>query len=199
VGFWGTFVVHRGPRSLAQLFADLKPLSDAEESGGAVDGWAVTRAFDSDGELPEDFVTRLRDATAAPALTVRILDSSAGYVCAAGVTTPSWQAWLCLGAACGYLSTGPSPFDDEGNYLGPDWVDPEHEAANAALKERLLSEAPGGMQGAASAVAWAREAGLTPGSIEAIAAVLDRDDARGDAACAEFLELLGVLAEPALN
>ncbi|WP_203898749.1 hypothetical protein [Virgisporangium aliadipatigenens] len=194
MGFWGTFVVHRGARPLTGFFADLEPLRGAEPAGRPVEGWSVTRVFDSDGELPEDFLTRLRDVTDAPALTARVLDSSAAYVCAAGVDTPPWQVWLQLQYALGYLLAPPPPFDEDGNYLGPDWADPEYEAASAALEERLRADAPGGVEGAGAAVAWAREAGLAPVSAEEVAALLDSENVLAEETFFAFLERLGVTA-----
>lgn len=198
MGFWGTFVVHRDPRPLAEVFPELATLAAAgRDTDPTAAGWSVTRTFDADGELPEDFVTRLRDTTQAPAMTARVLDSSAAYVCAAGIDTPPWQVWLHLEGALGYLLDPPAPFDDAGNYLGPDWVDPQYEAACAALRQRLRAEAPGGAEGAAAAVAWARDAGLSPSGAEEVGSVVEGRGPFAEDLFLDLLERLGVIERKA--
>ena len=137
MGFWGTFVVHRGDRALGELLPHVAEFGEAELcAGGAPGGWQVTRVFCSLNELTEGFLTGLRDLTAAPVLAADVLDSDAAFVTALGVQTGPWQTWLNLDAAMGYLVTPPAPFDEDDNYLGDDWVDPEYERGIAALKGR---------------------------------------------------------------
>lgn len=115
---------------------------------------------DSSGQLPGDFLDQLRAATEAPILTGHVLDSSAVQVVATGVSSPSWEVWLQLDSAMGYLLTPSAPFDEDGNLLGADWRDPAYEAEVERTRHEILAEAPGGLPGARSAIAWARDAGL---------------------------------------
>jgi hypothetical protein len=109
----------------------------------------------------------------APVLTGRVLASSAVHVVAAGVSTLSWQVWLQLDSALAYLLVPPAPFDEDGNFLGEDWRDPAYEAEVEQTRREMLAEAPGGVLGARSAIAWARDGGLVPDTIEAVAGILD--------------------------
>lgn len=174
MGFWGSFVVHRGEQLLADLMPGVEAFGEAALCyDGVAGGWQVTRVFARDHPIPTGLLTDLRTATEAPVLAAYILDSDAAFVDALGQLTPGWQAWLGLDGALAHLVPSPPPFDEDGNYLGDDWSDPDHEREVAAIRERTLAETPGGSAAAAAAVAWAAEAGLEPGTPEEIAALLD--------------------------
>jgi len=195
MGFWGTFVVHRGDRALGELLPHVAEFGEAELcAGGAPGGWQVTRVFCSLNELTEGFLTGLRDLTAAPVLAADVLDSDAAFVTALGVHTEPWQTWLNLDAAMGYLRAPPSPFDENDNYLGDDWVDPEYEREIAALKGQILAESPGGEVAAARAVAWALDGGLTPGPAGEVLAALVTDEGFVED---QFFTFIGRLGLPA--
>ena len=195
MGFWGTFVVHHGERALGELLPHIAEFGEAELcAGGAPGGWQVTRVFCSLDELTEGFLAGLRDLTAAPVLAADVLDSDAAFVTALGVQTGPWQTWLNLDAAMGYLVTPPAPFDENDNYLGDDWVDPEYEREIAALKERILAESPGGEVAAARAIAWALDGGLDPGAADEVVAALGSDEGFVED---QFFALIGRLGLPA--
>jgi hypothetical protein len=130
----------------------------------------------------------------APVLTGRVLASSAVHVVAAGVSTLSWQVWLQLDSALAYLLVPPAPFDEDGNFLGEDWRDPAYEAEVDQLRREIVAEAPGGLLGAHSAIAWARDAGLVPDTAEALAAILDGRQTFAEERFFELLRLLGLNA-----
>jgi hypothetical protein len=91
---------------------------------------------------------------------------------ATGSSTPFWDAWLDIDRAVAYTVLPPSPFDEDGNFLGSDWVDPEHEAEVAATRRDMLARTSSGAAAANAAVAWAREAGLSPAPVAEVEAVL---------------------------
>lgn len=174
MGFWGTFVVHRDNRLLADLLSDIAAVGDAELCyDGVSGGWQVTRVLSRFDELPASFLADLRDLTGAPVLAADVLDSDAAFVTALGRHTSGWKAWLHLDAAIGYLAPPPAPFAEDGTYLGDDWSDPDYDLAANAVKEQVLSQTPGGAAAAAAAMAWASEAGLKPGTVEQVTAALD--------------------------
>jgi hypothetical protein len=149
MGYSGWLVVHRGDH-----------------------GWSLSRVgYDQ----PPDHLTRLRDDSGAPVLAAEILDSSAAYVEGLGLSSPDWHVWLQLDSAMAYLITPPAPFDDDDNYLGDDWSDPQYEREVADRKAQLLAAQP--PDPAASARAWALDAGLTPHHPDEVRRVLiaDRD------------------------
>jgi hypothetical protein len=164
VGFWGTFVMHRGEQLLWELLPEISELGDAELLHDGVGGWQVTRVYASLDSLPVDFLAKVRERTTAPVLAADVLDSDAAFVTALGRQTPGWQGWLQLDRALGHLVPPPSPFDEDGNHLGDDRRSPDHEREVAAVKARILGETPGGLAAATAAVQWATEAGLQPGS-----------------------------------
>ncbi|GGN87430.1 hypothetical protein GCM10010112_70070 [Actinoplanes lobatus] len=173
MGFWGSYVIHRGEALVWDLLPEVPELRDGDlEYDQVSGGWQVTRIWASSGDLPDTFLTDLRDATGAPVLAADILDSSAAYVHAVGVGTPFWDTWLDIDAAVAYSALPSSPFDEDGNHLGDDWVDPKYEAEAAATRQRMLAETLSGAAAAAAAVAWAREAGLSPAPVAAVEAVL---------------------------
>ncbi|GGN49123.1 hypothetical protein FHR83_008717 [Actinoplanes campanulatus] len=173
MGFWGSFVIHRGEPLVWELLPEVPELHDGDlEYDQVSGGWQVTRIWASSGDLPDTFLTDLRDATGAPVLAADILDSSAAYVHAVGVRTPFWDTWLDIDGAVAYTALPSSPFDEDGNYLGADWVDPEYEAEAAATRQRMLAETLSGTAAADAAVAWAREAGLEPAPVADVEAAL---------------------------
>ncbi|MDI6105935.1 hypothetical protein QLQ12_45935 [Actinoplanes sp. NEAU-A12] len=155
------------------MLPEVSELQDSDpECSQLSGGWQLTRIWASASDLPDTFLTDLRDATGAPVLAADILDSSAAYVDAVGVGTPFWDTWLNIDSAVGYTAPGPSPFDEDGNYLGDGWVDPEYEAEATAIKERMLAETLSGTAAATAAVAWALEAGLSPAPVAEVEAAL---------------------------
>ena len=177
MGFWGSFVVHRGAAPLGDLLPEVAAVRDAEVLYDGVAGaWQITRMWASSGDLPETFLTQLRDATGAPVLAADILDSDAAYVHALGARTPFWDTWLEIDGAIGHVLTPPAPFDEDDNYLGDDWVDPEYEREAAATKERMLAETLTGAAAASAAVAWAAEAGLMPATVAEVEAALGEEE-----------------------
>jgi len=177
MGFWGSFVVHRGEALLWELLPDVRELRDADLMYDRVGGeWQVSRVWASSGDLPENFLTDLRDGTGAPVLAADILDSDAAYVHAIGVRTPFWDTWLEIDGAIGHVLPPPAPFDDDDNFLGDDWVDPEYEREAAATKERMLAETLTAAAAASAALAWAAEAGLTPAPAAEIETALAEEE-----------------------
>jgi hypothetical protein len=193
MGLWGTFVVLHTDEPLAQTFPAVEAVQKSElRDGPWTAGWQVWLCETRFGELPGDFPDQLRAATGAPALTGLVLDSSAVHVVATGVLTPPWEVWLELDKAMGYLLTPPAPFDENGSFLGDDWRDPEHEAAVEQTRREILAEAPGGVLGARAAIAWARDAGLVPDTIEAVADVLDGSETFAEDLFFRLLRRLGL-------
>lgn len=198
MGFWGSFVVHRGEQLLADLMPGVETFGEAELCyDGVAGGWQVTRVFARDHPLPNGLLTDLRAATGAPVLAAYILDSDAAFVNALGQHTPGWQAWLNLDGALGHLAPPPAPFDEDGNYLGDDWRDPDHEREVAVVREQMLADTPGGSAAAAAAVAWAAEAGLEPGSPEDVTALLAGEDVFVEDLFFALLNRLGLDTEEA--
>ncbi|BCJ55857.1 hypothetical protein Asp14428_73320 [Actinoplanes sp. NBRC 14428] len=162
--------MHRGEALLWELMPDEPGFRHAELVHDA--GWQVTRVGVSSGDLPDTFLTDLRDLTGAPVLAADILDSDAAYVHAVGIDTPFWDTWLEPDGAISHFVLAAAPFDDDDNYLGDDWVDPEWEGRAAEAKRKLLEETLTGAAAASAATAWAVEAGLTPDPIAAVVATL---------------------------
>jgi hypothetical protein len=91
VGFWGTFVVHRGERLLWELLPEVSELDGAKLCYDGVAGdWQVTQVFVRLDRLPGGFLTAVRDTTAAPVLAADVLDSDAALVTALGRHAPGW-------------------------------------------------------------------------------------------------------------
>ncbi|WP_144122834.1 hypothetical protein [Catellatospora sichuanensis] len=173
MGFWGTFVVHRDQRLLADLLPDVAAEADLGLCyDGVSGGWQVTRVHAGYDELPPGFLAELRDLTAAPVLAADVMDSDAALVTALGLDAPGWQAWLQLDGAIGHLEPPPSPFTEDGTYLGDGWCDPDYERHADEVRARILAETPGGTVAAAAAIGWAHEAGLQPGTLEDVTAAL---------------------------
>ena len=81
MGFWGTFIVHRGQRRLAELLPDVDAFRDAILCYDGVCGdWQVTRVFATTAQLPPDYLVALREATGAPVLAADVMDSDAALV-----------------------------------------------------------------------------------------------------------------------
>ncbi|SNT12092.1 hypothetical protein [Actinoplanes regularis] len=127
-------------------------------------------------------------------LAADVIDSSAAYVDAIGVRTPLWATWLNIDSAVGYTVLASSPFDEGGNYLGDDWVDPEYEAEAAAAKKRMLAETLSGTAAATAAVAWAREGGLSPAPVAEVETALTTTEVFVGDQFFEVLNRLGINA-----
>ncbi|MEU8665028.1 hypothetical protein, partial [Actinoplanes philippinensis] len=111
---------------------------------------------------------------------------------AVGVETPFWDTWLNIDSAVGYTVLPPSPFDEDGNYLGAGWVDPEYEAEVAATRQSMLSETLHGTAAASAAVAWAREAGLGPAPVAEVEAALGTTGIFVEEQLFTLFDLLGI-------
>ncbi|GIE76706.1 hypothetical protein Aph02nite_26560 [Actinoplanes philippinensis] len=193
MGFWGSIVVHRGRALARELLPEIPELRDAElEHDQVSGGWQVTRIRATIDDLPDTFLTGLRDATKAPVLAASVLDSSAAYLAAVGVETPFWDTWLNIDSAVGYTVLPSSPFDEDGNYLGAGWVDPEYEAEVAATRQSMLNETLHGTPAASAAVAWAREAGLDPAPIPEVEAALATTETFVEEQLFALIGLLGI-------
>jgi hypothetical protein len=176
MGFWGTFIVHRGQSLLEELLPGVDAFHHAQLCFDGVNGdWQVTRVFAGLADLPSDLLPRLRDATAAAVLAADVLDSDAALVVGLGAQA-EWRTWLQLDRAIGYFELPPAPFDEDDNYLGPDWTDPTYEARAQACKQRLLAETHSGRAAADAAISWAQAASLHPSSAEDIAQTLERNE-----------------------
>ncbi len=159
MGFWGTFVVHKGEPLLSELLPEVEAFRHAELEFDRVSGdWQVTRVFAPLEQLPTDLLARLRDATGAPVLAAEVMDSDGAFVRGLGKRT-EWKVWLQLDGAMGYLLT---PHDGD-----------TYEAEVADLRERILAETPGGAAAAAAAIEWAREASLEPAGLDEVTRVID--------------------------
>ncbi|HEX5542617.1 MAG TPA: hypothetical protein VFX60_13840 [Micromonospora sp.] len=168
-------MVHRDERLLVELLPDVPAFGEGQLCyDGLASGWQVTRVFANFSDLPTYFLADLREATAAPVLAAEVLDSDAAFVTGLGLRTPPWGAWLQLEGALGHLVPPPAPFDEDGNCLGDDWTDPDYEREVATIREEILAETPGGAVAAQAALAWAREAGLEPRSLEELTAAFNR-------------------------
>ncbi|MEV0134850.1 hypothetical protein AB0H83_41135 [Dactylosporangium sp. NPDC050688] len=193
MGFWGTYVVLRSDEPPAQMLPAIRTLQGAVSRGGPWSaGWRVWIVHDPAGSLPDDLLEQLHAVIGAPVLLGRVLDSDAVHVVAAGTSAQPWSVWLQLDSAMGFLLPPPAPFDDDGNYLGDDWRDPAYEAQVELTRGEILAQAPGGMAGARSAQAWARDAGLTPDTVEAITSVLDGHETFAEDLFLLLLQRLGL-------
>ena len=193
MGFCGSYVIHRGESLVWDLLPEVPALRDGDlEYDQVAGGWQVTRIWASSADLPDTFLTDLRDATEAPVLAADILDSSAAYVHAVGVRTPFWDTWLNIDSAVGYSVLAESPFDKDGNYLGADWVDPQSDPTAAAAKRDMRAETRSGAGAATAAVAWAREAGLSPASAAEVEAALAATETFAEDQFFAVLNRLGV-------
>jgi hypothetical protein len=83
---------------------------------------------------------------------------------------------LAPAGSIGFIELAPAPFDEQGNYLGGDWTDPDYLVRAETCKQRILADAPGGRAAAEAAIAWAYEAGLRPLTAEEIMQTLRRND-----------------------
>jgi hypothetical protein len=192
-GLSGSYVVHRGEALVWDLLPEVPGLRNGDlEYDQVSGGWQATRIWASSGDLPETFLADLRDATGAPVLAADILNSDAAYVRALGVRTPFWDTWLDIDGAIAHSVSPPSPFDDDGNYLGDDWVDPRYEAEAAAAKQDMLARTLSGTAAATAAVAWAREAGLSPAPVAAVEAALATTETFVEDQFFEVLNRLGI-------
>lgn len=193
VGFKGAYVVYRGDQPLTQLVGREPDFLDAESCEGPwYSDWQVWRVSGWPEDLPAGLLPRLRNAAEAPVLAGEFWDDSAVHVKGLGLRTPPWQVWLKIHGVLGYMLTPPAPFDDDDNFLGEDWTDPEYEREVEQLRRRLLAEAPGGLEGAHKAVNWATEAGLQTLSLAEIAETIDRDEGFSKDIFDELLARLGV-------
>lgn len=193
MGFKGAYVVYRGDQPLTQLVGREPDLLDAESCEGPwYSDWQVWRVFGWPEDLPADLLPRLRNAAKAPVLAGEFWDDSAVHVKGLGLLTPPWQVWLKIDDVPGYMLTPPAPFDEDDNFLGEDWNDPEYEREVEQLRRRLLAAAPGGLEGAHKAVNWATEAGLQTLSLAEIAETIDRDEGFSRDIFDELLVRLGV-------
>jgi hypothetical protein len=196
MGFWGTFVVYRGSEPLPALLPSVMAARDADRlDDPCAPQWQIWRVWNSSGQLPDDTLEILGAATGAPVLAGQVMDSDAVHVFGLGDRSGRWTAWLQIDGAIGHLEPAPAPFDEDDNYLGDDWTDPEYELEAAALRERLLVEAPGGQAGARRALEWAAEAGLTSQSAEAVPIVLDDGEVFAEDLFFRLLTALGVCEE----
>lgn len=163
MGFWGTMVVHRGERLLAELLPEIEAFHWAALDYDRVNGaWQVSRIHTALRDLPADLLPRLRDATGAPVLVAEVFASDGAFVHALGNQTVC-RAWLQLDGALGYLLTPYTINGDDSAYV----------RENDDLRVKILAEAPGGAVAAAAAIEWAHEAGLTPTGPDELAAVFD--------------------------
>ncbi|GAA4509657.1 hypothetical protein GCM10023191_071100 [Actinoallomurus oryzae] len=193
VGFKGAYVVYRGDQPLTKLVGRGSDLLGAGSCEGPwYSDWQVWRVFGWPEDLPVDLLPELRNATKAPVLAGEFWDDSAVHVKGLGLRTPPWQVWLKLDGVLGYMLTPPAPFDEDDNFLGEDWTDPEYEREVEQLRRRLLAAAPGGLEGAHKAVNWATEAGLQTLSPAEIAETIDRDEDFSQDIFDELLARLGV-------
>ncbi|MEU0562321.1 hypothetical protein [Dactylosporangium sp. NPDC006015] len=195
MGFWGTYVVLRSDEPPAHVLPAIAALQGAVSRDGPWSaGWRVWVVRDSAGSLPDDLLEQLHAVTGSPVLLGRVLDSDAVHVVATGTSVRRWEVWLQLKYAMGHLLTPPASFDDD-NYLGDDWRDPAYEAQVEVTRLEILAQAPGGMTGARSAQAWARDACLVPDTVEAIASVLDGDETFAEGLFFQLLQRLGLNPE----
>lgn len=163
VGFWGFLIVHQGEPLLADLFPEVEAFRQADLDYDRVNGaWQVSRVHAAPPDLPTDLLPRLRDLTGAPVIAADVCDSDGAFVRALGHRVDC-RAWLQLDGALGYLLTPYTINGDDSAYL----------RENADLRTKILAETPGGVVAAAAAIEWAHQAGLTPVSVDELAAVFD--------------------------
>lgn len=170
MGFWGTIVVARSDRPLAELDA-LRPLVDEDlwHCRGD-DGWQALQMHRvPDNCYPpvtgpgEEWLTDLLTQTGHPVLAGVVLASDGGQVIGHGRDTGRWSGWVKLEHLLAYLDhewragIQPDPDEDLPDDLDAHWRE-RYRTACLPLYE-LVPPAP---VAAPAAVAWAREAGFAP-------------------------------------
>lgn len=178
------YVVYRDTRSFEQLCPGV-----AESSVCGLGPWQVWRVLETQGQLPETFLTDLRAVTGGPVLAADVWDSDAALVTALPVDGPAWVGWLNVDAAVSHSVQERPPFDEDDNYLGDGWVDPQYPPRAAAERERLLAWAPGSPAGLH---AWALAAGLSPAPAEVLAATINTEETFIEERFFPLLEQLGL-------
>ena len=204
VGFWGTFIVTRADRPLAELPALAASAGRASGRGQGPDGWQgvqISKGPDGwDTGAWEDTLRALMDQTGNPVIATTILDSDCGQLVGWSPGAGRWRGWLDLKSALAY-SDGSMVQGDNGTiYWDPDGqihsVEDEltegdrerHQRRYREEKARFLAIGPDAEGAAPLAVTWALEAGLQPDPA-AVLAVLQHREVFGER---QFFRLLAV-------
>jgi hypothetical protein len=195
MGFWGSFAVYRSSEPLTTLAAFL-PVEAEPCIGPWHTGWQVWRVHDREGDFFDQLTEHLSKTTGAPVMLGQVLDSDGVHVRGSGPASGQWQIWLHLDRALGHLCPPPAPFDEDDNYLGDDWTDPDYEEDLTAERQRWAAVAPGGVTGAQRAIDLAVEAGLSPKPAEKVAAIIDGQAVFAEELFFDLLEALG-FSDPA--
>ncbi|MFE1438027.1 hypothetical protein [Streptomyces sp. NPDC058739] len=97
MGYWGYFVVGRGPRPLGELL----PVEGLRPHVSAPDGWQVWEYPSGEGDVGS--MNALARETEAPALFGYVMDSDCVVIEAAAPESGAWSACLGRAAMAGYL------------------------------------------------------------------------------------------------
>lgn len=93
---------------------------------------------------------------------------------------------------------GYSPFGDDGHMLSEEEIrdqDALYEGEFAQARDRVTAAAAMGRSAATRAASWARESGLTPSSVDDIAAVIDGKFTFAEEHFFQFINSLGLREE----
>jgi hypothetical protein len=191
MGFWGTFIVTRADRPLAELPALLPSAEMIDWRGRGSDGWQAVRVHRGPegwdrSDLPsawEDTLRAVMGQSGHPVIAATILDSDCGQVIGYSPTAGRWGGWLRLKMALEYIDhtvcdgdEGSIWWDEDGRIhaIDEELTDERRERYqlryDAALA-RFLTIGPDAEGATPLAVTWALEAGLRPDAAAVLAAL----------------------------
>jgi len=206
MGFSGTFITTRADRPLTSLPALRPSAAKASWHWQGPDGWQVVQVdrgpagWDSP-DLPvawDGLVRGLVEQAGHPVLAAVIKDSDGAQLLGRSPQAGRWGGWLKPDRITwrSLPDDGPRPYwDENGSQHSEDGATWERRHQEAL--DRLYAQAgPPRSAAAPQAIAWAREAGLTPDPA-ATAAAMDADSAFAEDALFQLLAALGIPSLPA--
>ncbi|MBB5784576.1 hypothetical protein [Nonomuraea jabiensis] len=204
MGFWGTYIVARANQPLTGLPALRQSAANASWHWQGPDRWRAVQVdrgpagWDSP-TLPhawDGLLTGLMQQTGHPVLAAVIKHSEGAQLLGRSPVAGHWGGWLMADGITwrSLPADGPAQsWDENGEQHAEDPA--EYQRRRQAALDRLYTAAgPPGSAAAPSALAWAREAGLTPDP----AAVTTALDAKGVFAEDVLFQLLAALGLPDL-
>lgn len=194
MGFTGTFVVCRTPKSPVDILAELDE-SDVEPAGTWPAPWRVWRVWATTRyDLPEDAWDTLAEA-AHPILACEVIDSDGSHITAVSEPAGRWETYLQLDRLLAHTVPSYSPFDDDGNFMDDEALadlQAVYERKLAEVRARLIDTVPMGITAAERAAMWARDAGLSPAPAADLVRVLEAETVFVEEQIFELLGSLGL-------
>lgn len=135
---------------------------------------------------------------ATPSFVGEVFDSDGVHLVASSQPSGSWVTFLQIDRALSHFMPGYSPFGDDGHMLSEEEIrdqDALYEGEFAQARDRVTAAAAMGRSAATRAASWARESGLTPSSVDDIAAVIDGKFTFAEEHFFQFINSLGLREE----